>query len=113
MAALLLHGDTERSAALRHEIPLAIGDPFLFAEVDGRRYVLTSHLESERIKRMLPDAELLDYFELGYTYSIEDAGVDLSIAIVQSDDLNVSDPDDGESGEWKLTFGIKKNISFE
>jgi Xaa-Pro aminopeptidase len=66
MAALLLHGDTERSAALRHEIPLAIGDPFLFAEVDGRRYVLTSHVESERIKRALPDAELLDFFELGY-----------------------------------------------
>jgi len=66
MAALLLYGDTERSAALRHEIPLAIGDPFLFAEVDGRRYVLTSHLESERIRRALPDAELLDYFELGY-----------------------------------------------
>jgi Xaa-Pro aminopeptidase len=66
VAALLLYGDTERSAALRHEIPLAIGDPFLFAEVDGRRYVLTNHLESERIKRALPDAELLHYFELGY-----------------------------------------------
>jgi Xaa-Pro aminopeptidase len=66
MAALLLYGDTERSAALRHEIPIAIIDELLFAEVDGRRYVLTSHLESERIKRVLPDAELLDYFELGY-----------------------------------------------
>ena len=54
-----------------------------------------------------------DYFELGYVYSIEDHGVDLSFALVQSDDLNVSDPDDGESGEWKVTFGIKKNISFE
>jgi|SRR5688572_15008125 uncharacterized protein (TIGR02001 family) len=54
-----------------------------------------------------------DYFELGYIYSIEDHGVDLSFALVQSDDLNVSDPDDGESGEWKVTFGIKKNISFE
>jgi hypothetical protein len=54
-----------------------------------------------------------DYFELGYVYSIEDHGVDLSFAVVQSDDLNVSDPDDGESGEWKVTFGIKKNISFE
>ena len=66
MTGLLLYGDTERSAALRHEIPIAIGDPFLFAEVDGRRYVLTSHLESARVKRVLPDAELLDYFELGY-----------------------------------------------
>ena len=66
MAALLLHGDTERSAALRHEIPLAIIDPLLFAEVDGRTYVLTSFLEAERVKRELPDAELLDFFELGY-----------------------------------------------
>jgi uncharacterized protein Gcw-chp len=53
-----------------------------------------------------------DYVELGYTYSIEDAGVDLTLALVGSDDLNVSDPDDGETGDWKLTFGIKKNISF-
>lgn len=42
MRGLLLFGDTVRSAALRHEIPIAIIDPFLFAEVDGRQYVLTS-----------------------------------------------------------------------
>lgn len=53
-----------------------------------------------------------DYFELGYTYSMEEPGVDLSIAAVFSDDLPVGDPDDGETGEWKLAFGIKKNISF-
>jgi len=63
--ALLLFGDTERSAALRHEIPLAIMDPLLFAEVDGRRVVLTSNLERERVTRALPDAELLDYFAFG------------------------------------------------
>jgi Xaa-Pro aminopeptidase len=66
MRALLLYGDPERSAALRHEIPIPIGDPLLFAEVDGRRYVLTSHLEHDRVKRALPDAEILDYFALGY-----------------------------------------------
>src|SRR5213592_4644376 len=66
MRGLLLHGDTERSAALRHEIPIAIIDSLLFAEVDGRRYVLTTQLESDRIKELLPDAELFDYFELGY-----------------------------------------------
>jgi Xaa-Pro aminopeptidase len=66
MGGLLLHGDTERSAALRHEIPIAIIDPLLYAEVDGRRYVLTTQLESDRIKELLPDAELLDYFVLGY-----------------------------------------------
>jgi len=72
MAALLLHGDTERSAALRHEIPLAIIDPLLFAEVDGRTYVLTSFLEAERVKRALPGVELLDFFELGYKDLVRD-----------------------------------------
>ena len=35
MRGLLLYGDTERSAALRHEIPVPIGDAFLFAEAGG------------------------------------------------------------------------------
>src|SRR5439155_14640420 len=72
MSGLLLHGDTERSAALRHEIPIAIIDSLLFAEVDGRMYVLTSQLERDRIKRVLPDAELLDYFVLGYKELVQD-----------------------------------------
>ena len=71
MRGLLLAGDPERSAALRHEIPIAIGDPLLFAEVDGRRYVLTTRLESDRVQRELPDAQLLDYFELGYKELVE------------------------------------------
>jgi Xaa-Pro aminopeptidase len=71
MSGLLLYGDTERSAALRHELPIAIGDPFLFAEVEGRQYVLTSHLEAARVKHALPDAELLDYFALGYKQLVE------------------------------------------
>jgi Xaa-Pro aminopeptidase len=65
MSSLLLFGDSERSAALRHEVPLAIIDPFLFAEVDGRRVIMTSLLERDRIAAVLPDAELLDMFELG------------------------------------------------
>ena len=35
-AALLLYGDTERNAALRHEVPIVVIDPFLFGVVDGR-----------------------------------------------------------------------------
>ncbi|HUK95936.1 MAG TPA: M24 family metallopeptidase [Gaiellaceae bacterium] len=71
MRGLLLFGDTIRSAALRHEIPIAIIDPLLFAEADGRKYVLTSYLERDRVKRVLPDAELLDYFALGYKEFVE------------------------------------------
>ena len=68
---LLLYGDTERSAAMRHEIPIPIGDPFLLAEADGRQYVLASQLEHARLRRDLPDAELLDYFAFGYKELVE------------------------------------------
>jgi Xaa-Pro aminopeptidase len=71
MRGLLLFGDTERSAALRHEIPIPIIDPVLFAEVDSRQYVLTSHLERARVKRALPDAEVLDYFAFGFKELVE------------------------------------------
>ena len=54
-----------------------------------------------------------DYFELGYTYSVEEHGVDLSVTFVYSPDLVVGNFDDGETGgDSALVFGIKKNISF-
>ncbi|MEO6496069.1 MAG: M24 family metallopeptidase [Solirubrobacteraceae bacterium] len=63
--ALLLYGAPERSAALRHEVPVAIMDPVLFAEVDGRATILTSFLERDRIAQVLPEVALLDVFDLG------------------------------------------------
>ena len=56
---VLIYGDTETSPALRHEVPLAIGDPFLYLEADGRRAVLTNALEEARIARAAPDLECL------------------------------------------------------
>jgi Xaa-Pro aminopeptidase len=64
--ALLLFSDSDRSPAMRHEVPLAIGDPFLFVENEGRRVILTSSLERDRIAAVLPDAELLDFFAFGF-----------------------------------------------
>jgi Xaa-Pro aminopeptidase len=72
MPALLLFGDTERSPAMRHEVPIAIGDGLLFAEVDGRATILTSRLERDRIAAVLPDAELLDFVDLGMRALVED-----------------------------------------
>jgi Xaa-Pro aminopeptidase len=72
--SLLIYGDTERSAALRHELPLSIIDPLLFAIVDGRRHVLTSILERERIAAVAPDAELHDAGELGF-YELLESGM--------------------------------------
>ena len=65
MATLILFGDPERSAALRHEVPLAIIDPLLWIESNGRTVILTSQLERDRIAALLPHVELLDYFDFG------------------------------------------------
>jgi Xaa-Pro aminopeptidase len=46
---VLIYADTVRSPELRHEIPLLVGDPFLYAERNGSRYVLTNVLEAKRI----------------------------------------------------------------
>ncbi len=56
---VLIYGDTETSPTLRHEVPLAIGDSFLYLEADGRRAVLTNALEEGRIARVAPDLERL------------------------------------------------------
>jgi Xaa-Pro aminopeptidase len=72
MPALLLYGDTARNATLRHEVPVAIGDPLLFAELDGRSVVLTSRLERERVAAAMPHVEILDFFEHGFKELLED-----------------------------------------
>lgn len=62
---VLIFGDTERSPALRHEIPVGIGDPFLYLETAGRRAVVTNALEDARIAAAAPDIECLLTEELG------------------------------------------------
>ncbi len=71
MAALLFYGDTERSPAMRHELPVTIGDPFLLGVVDGRLHVMASGLERARIEAAAPDAVLHDYDELGFRELLE------------------------------------------
>jgi Xaa-Pro aminopeptidase len=62
---ILLYGDTVRYPSLRHEVPLEIIDPFLFAARNGETFVLTNPLEAERIAKALPDARLVGIDELG------------------------------------------------
>ncbi len=59
MTAVLICGDTLRSPEMRHEVPLGIGDPFLYLETDGRRAVLTNVLEVDRIAQQAPALERL------------------------------------------------------
>lgn len=71
MSGVLIHGDTVSSPTLRHEVPLAIIDPFTLLEADGRTVVVTSVLERERIAQVRPDADLVGIDELGLYELIE------------------------------------------
>jgi Xaa-Pro aminopeptidase len=62
---VLIHADTVRSATLRHELPLGIIDPFTYIEVDGRRVVVITVLEADRVAAVAPDVEVIDPYDLG------------------------------------------------
>jgi Xaa-Pro aminopeptidase len=49
MGDVLIYADTMRSPEMRHEVPVAIPDPFLYIERNGNRLVLVSALELERV----------------------------------------------------------------
>jgi Xaa-Pro aminopeptidase len=66
MSDVLIYGDTIRTPELRHEVPLAIVDPFLYLERDGRRLAVVSVIERDRVAAAAPDLELLAPEELGY-----------------------------------------------
>ncbi len=65
MTDVLIHADTTRSPAMRHEIPLAVPDPFLYVEHDGRRLVVITSFERERLKAVAPDIEALPPEQFG------------------------------------------------
>ena len=46
---VLIVGDTIRMPELRHEVPLGIPDPFLYAELEGRRIVVINPMEAARV----------------------------------------------------------------
>ena len=53
MTDFLFHGDTEHSGAMRHELPISIGDPFLLGIVDGRMHVAVNSLERARVEALV------------------------------------------------------------
>jgi Xaa-Pro aminopeptidase len=66
MPDVLIFGDTIRHPALRHEIPLVVPDPFLYAEVGGDRHVVVSSLEISRIAELDGGLRIHPYEEFGY-----------------------------------------------
>jgi Xaa-Pro aminopeptidase len=62
---VVIYADTVRSPELRHEIPLAIGDPFLYVERNGSRHVVIGALELPRV-RTIEGLQVHPLEEFGY-----------------------------------------------
>ncbi len=50
--ALLIYGDSFRSADMRHAVPLGVPDPFLYAETNGTRHVFSNSMEATRLREL-------------------------------------------------------------
>ena len=74
MPDVIVYGDTIRSPDLRHEVPVAIPDPFLYVERDGARYVVINSLEVPRV-REVEGLEAIPWEGLGWEELVEQ-GVD-------------------------------------
>jgi Xaa-Pro aminopeptidase len=76
MTDVLLIGDTLRVPELRHEVPVEIGDPFLYAEVGGRRVAIVWSVEGDRIAQAGAGIELVPSETFPYDDLVR-AGVDV------------------------------------
>jgi Xaa-Pro aminopeptidase len=61
----LMFADTVRNPELRHEIPHAVADPFLYGEVDGRRFTVIRSLEAARMSEV-GGLEVVPLEDLGF-----------------------------------------------
>jgi Xaa-Pro aminopeptidase len=62
---VLIYGDTIRTPELRHEVPVAIPDPFLYAEKGDRRIAVLHSLEIPRVRQDAPALEIMPLEQLG------------------------------------------------
>jgi Xaa-Pro aminopeptidase len=52
MTDVLMYADTYRSPELRHEVPIGIPDPFLYAEQDGVKHIAIGSMEIPRLAEL-------------------------------------------------------------
>jgi len=67
---VIIFGDTVRSPELRHEVPVTIGDPFVYVEQNGMRTAFVGSLEISRLQD-LDGLEVVPLEELGLDELVE------------------------------------------
>jgi Xaa-Pro aminopeptidase len=65
MLNVLIFADTVRSPEMRHEIPIAVPDPFIYAEQNGARYAFAGSMEVPRLQE-LDGLQAIPLEELNY-----------------------------------------------
>src|SRR4051812_11458889 len=92
---VLIYGDSIRTPALRHEVPVAIGDPFLYLESNGTRAVTASALERPRLEAA--GVELIGVEELGWDELIASGrprwDIEFEVAVRAVERLGLSEAD--------------------
>jgi Xaa-Pro aminopeptidase len=63
--ALLLFADSDRSMDLFAAVGTVVMDPFLYAELDGRRVAVLGHIDHASVRAADPEIELLDIRDFG------------------------------------------------
>ncbi len=62
MTDVLIHADTVRSPELRHEVPVAVPDPFLYLERNGSKLAMVSSFEVDRLREVGVEAHPYEAF---------------------------------------------------
>jgi Xaa-Pro aminopeptidase len=92
---LLIYADTGRSPEMRHEVPIAIPDSFLYVEQNGSRRVVVTSFELDRIRELPGGPEPHAYEEFGLDELIAQGlsreEVDLGVVVNACKALGVSD----------------------
>jgi len=65
MSAVLIHADSVRSPDMRHAVPVAVPDPFLYVERNGSRAAVVTAFEIPRITAADPGIETIPPESLG------------------------------------------------
>lgn len=93
---VLIYGDSVRTPALRHEVPVAIGDPFLYLESNGTRAVTASALERPRLEA-IDGLELIGLEELGWDELVASGRprweIELEVAVRAVERLGIKEAD--------------------
>jgi Xaa-Pro aminopeptidase len=90
---VLIYADTIRSPAMRHEVPIAVPDPFLYVERNGSRHTVSTSFEVGRIAAIPGAPQAHPYEEFGFdeliASGLDREDVNLAVAVEAAKALGV------------------------